>query len=145
MERVLNYIEFDDSLRTGNERVDEQHEMLIGMFNELHTASCANCGQDVVEPILERLQAYTIQHFADEQKLMVESRYPADVMVKHFEEHSRLSSRVRDMIVEYRKNGLATILPLATLLQEWIATHIRQQDRLVAEHVRQYQTRGASG
>ncbi len=129
-------IEFDESLYTGDPEIDAQHRTLIGMFNELHAASTDGRGPEAIGPILDRLHGYTIEHFAAEQRFMVDSRFPADEMLEHFQDHSALTQRVRDLILQYREGGMATILPLATLLQEWLTTHIRQKDRRVAEHFR---------
>lgn len=129
-------IEFDETLHTGDQRVDEQHRTLIEMFNSLHAASQEGRGPEVVAPLLEQLQDYTIRHFADEQDLMSRSRFPADEMLAHTEQHHELTQKVRQLITDYRSGGFATILPLATLLQEWLATHIRQSDRRVVEHLR---------
>ncbi len=129
-------IEFDDSLRTGDLTVDSQHEKLIAMFNELHAASTEGRGPEVVGPLLERLHDYTIEHFSAEQRLMTGSRYPAEDMLAHVEEHVALTQKVRDLIVDFHNGGFATILPLATLLQEWLTRHIRQRDRALAEHLR---------
>jgi hemerythrin len=129
-------IDFDETLRTGDVRVDDQHRHLIEMFNSLHQASCDGCGAEVVGPLLDELHTYTIEHFTAEQRLMASVRFPADEMLEHVEEHGKLTARVRDLIEEYRRGGMATILPLATLLQEWLADHIRQRDRRLVEHVR---------
>lgn len=130
-------IEFDDSLRTGDELVDAQHSTLIEMFNELHAASTAGQGSDAVGPLLDRLHEYTVEHFTAEQRLMTRYRYPATDMLSHVEEHGALTQRVRELIVQYRESDFATVLPLATLLQDWLTRHIRQRDRLVVAHVRQ--------
>lgn len=136
-------IEFDESLYTGDAMVDEQHRTLIGMFNELHAASQENRSAEAVAPLLEQLHDYTIEHFTAEQNLMIRTRFPADEMLSHVEQHGELTQKVRQLITDYRSGGFATILPLATLLQEWLATHIRQLDRRVVEHVRSVEAAGA--
>lgn len=130
-------IEFDETLETGDARVDDQHRELIGMFNELHAASCDGCGKEAIGPLLERLHSYTIEHFTAEQQLMVDSRFPAEEMLEHFSEHGELTQKVRQLVLDYHDGGLATILPVATLLQEWLATHIRQRDMRVVQHIKQ--------
>lgn len=130
-------IEFDDTLRTGDSRVDAQHEQLLGMFNELYEATRdGGRGHELIGPLLERLHDYTVEHFAAEQQLMVDAALPAYEMLSHFEEHGRLTRRVHELVNEYGQHGMATILPIATLLQEWLAEHIRVRDRRVVEHLR---------
>lgn len=132
----MTSIEFDDSLLTGDPVVDEQHRMLIGMFNELRAAGRDARGPDAIGPLLERLHVYTVEHFTAEQKLMAKTRFPADEMLAHVEEHGELTQRVRQLIVDYRTGGMDTVLPVATLLQDWLAVHIQQRDCRLVEHIR---------
>lgn len=132
----MTRIEFDDTLKTGDSRVDEQHRMLVQTFNELQDASLESLGPEVVAPLLHQLHDYTIQHFTAEQELMARSRFPAAEMLEHVEEHRVLTDRVRQLITEYSSGGFESVLPLATLLQDWLAKHIRQSDRRVVEHLR---------
>lgn len=132
----MTRIEFDDTLKTGDARVDEQHRMLVETFNELQDASLDSLGAEVVAPLLHQLHDYTIQHFTAEQELMARSRFPAAEMLEHVEEHRVLTDRVRQLITEYSAGGFESVLPLASLLQDWLAQHIRQSDRRVVEHLR---------
>lgn len=129
-------IDFDDTLKTGDARVDEQHRTLVETFNRLQDASIESLGPEIVAPLLHQLHDYTIQHFTAEQELMARSRFPAAEMLEHVEEHRALTDRVRELITEYRDGGFESALPLASLLQDWLAKHIRQSDRRVVEHLR---------
>jgi hemerythrin len=126
-------IELDDDLRTGDRRVDDQHEALFGMFNGLHEAMTRGRGTEVVGPLIQQLHDYTLEHFDAEQGLMVEARLDAVEMLDHVEEHRQLTERVRELVLQYRDGGLPTVLPLATLLQEWLIGHIRKRDRVLAK------------
>lgn len=138
------HMEFDESLYTGDAAVDAQHRELIGMFNDLHVASSEGRAADAVESLLQRLHSYTIEHFTAEQALMKRTRFPADEMLSHVEDHIALTQRVRQLVVDHREQGFSTMLPLATLLQEWLASHIRQRDRRLVAHVRSVGAEGLS-
>jgi hypothetical protein len=69
-------IEWDGSLRTGNETVDRQHQTLIGIFNEFADACDLECDRVITADVLMRLSDYVSMHFADEESLMVRYDYP---------------------------------------------------------------------
>lgn len=66
----MEYFEWNNSLSVHDELIDEDHKILIGMVNELHDA--ADLGKDYItlSSILERLAAYTREHFQREEDLM---------------------------------------------------------------------------
>lgn len=130
-------LQWDESLETGDSVVDGQHQRLIAMFGELHRAALDDTGQAAVGGIIERLTEYVTVHFAAEQELMVRHAFPPAAVMEHVGEHTKLTRRTLDMVQEYREGRLTTVLPLATFLQDWIATHIRRYDRVLVDHVRE--------
>lgn len=132
-------IEWDGTLETGDPMVDGQHKELIDMFNQLYEHSRAG-GDDksAVNELLVRLSSYVSTHFAAEQALMARTQYPPAEVMTHVREHLELSDRTRELVVEYSKGSLLTILPLASLLQTWLADHIRKRDRAFVQHVQAF-------
>lgn len=128
-------LQFDSTLETGDSTVDNQHRHLIDLFNELYDASVDGRGDEQVHATLVALSDYALEHFAAEQRLMVRFQYPPEDVMEHVDEHRRLTERVAALISEHSQSGMATILPLATLLQEWLATHIRVHDRRLVAHI----------
>lgn len=129
-------LQFDSTLETGDPTVDDQHRTLIGIFNELYDASVSGTAEDLVHETLVRLSTYTREHFAAEQRLMVTSKYPPEHVMAHVDEHLKLTEKTGQLVADHARGDLTTVLPLATLLQEWLATHIRVHDRRLIEHVR---------
>lgn len=129
-------LEFDSTLETGDVTVDDQHRTLIGMFNDLAEASASGSTDDVVRETLEKLARYTREHFAEEQRLMIEAKYPPEDVMAHVDEHLKLADETGKLVSDHARSGTTTILPLAMFLRDWLATHIRVYDQKLVNHVR---------
>ena len=87
-----NYLEFDNSLVTGDEVIDEQHKEWIDRINQL-LGGCEECGcGGKVEAIkmLDYMADYADFHFSEEEKLQEEVAYPA--INEHKAKHEELIS-----------------------------------------------------
>jgi hemerythrin-like metal-binding protein len=106
--------------------MDAQHKKLFDIVRELYTAMRSGHGKEAVGEILQRLIEYTVQHFAAEEKLMEQNKYP--FLVPHRAEHRALT----DKVVAFKKNfdaGSAGVtLDLMTFLQDWLTNHIQTVD-----------------
>lgn len=69
-------ITWEDTFKTGNPSVDAQHIELFAMINTLHDAIVARRGSEVLGPTLDKLGAYVVKHFQNEEALMRAKRYP---------------------------------------------------------------------
>ena len=61
--------------------IDEDHRTLVGLVNELHTATSEGVGQGVVADILARLVSTTQAHLQREEQAMRQAHFP------HFNQH----------------------------------------------------------
>ncbi len=129
-------MKWDPTLETGHELVDSQHKELISIFTELSQATRPGSGIGEVEALLIRLSDYVATHFAAEERLMEESGYPTERIAEHEAQHTRLTERTRQLVLEHRL-GKASAFTLAALLQEWIVEHISGHDRDLVAHIRQ--------
>lgn len=107
--------------------LDNQHKKLFELVSELHEAMGAGHGKQVAGDILDRLIAYTVQHFAAEEKLMEKYKYPS--LATHRGEHKALT----DKVVAFKKEfeaGSSNLTPqLMTFLQQWLKNHIQTVDQ----------------
>lgn len=67
---------WSDDLSVGIQEIDEQHKVLVGLLNELHTAISGHKGSAECRVILDRLAEYARAHFAVEESLMRVLGYP---------------------------------------------------------------------
>lgn len=127
--------EFDESLVTGNEMIDSQHQELIGKINKL-LDSCET-GNDKLVAIktLDYLADYTEFHFSEEENLQAEIEYPG--MEKHKEEHEKLRRVVKElyeMLEEEEGPSEAFVEQVNKNVIQWLYSHIKGFDRSVAEY-----------
>jgi hemerythrin len=128
--------QWDSSLETGHEKIDNQHKQLIAALNNLIDASSTGKGDQEIFKTLDFLTGYTIKHFADEEKIQVEYDYPDYLVHKRY--HDEFKVTVGEMTKEIQKQG-----PTETLIGEvtgaigaWLLNHIKGDDFRMAAYVK---------
>lgn len=127
--------EFDETLVTGNEMIDDQHKELIGRINQL-LESCED-GQGKVKAVkmLDYLMEYTDFHFNAEEKLQEEIKYPGiqEHKAKH-EEFKQAVEELQEMLQEEEGPTEAFVAQVQRNVVDWLFNHIKGFDRSVAEY-----------
>ena len=118
-------------LDTGIDVIDQQHQRIVALINQLADAHT----REDQAAVLEELVDYTLSHFAFEEELLEESGYSFGPAHK----------RVHDMFVrrvgEYRMRfeaGEDITTELKGMLARWLFNHIRSDDKSYSKHVRHY-------
>ena len=133
---MSKYVEFDNSLVTGNAEIDEQHEEWINRINKL-LGSCEN-GTCKVEAIkmLDYMAEYTEFHFKAEEKLQEEVEYPAlDEHKKKHDEFRKVVEELHDMLEEEEGPSDAFVKAVADNVVKWLYNHIKTFDCSVASYI----------
>ena len=127
--------EFDETLVTGNEMIDDQHKGLIGRINQL-LESCED-GQGKVKAVkmLDYLMEYTDFHFSAEEKLQEEINYPGiqEHKAKH-KEFKQAVEELQEMLQEEEGPTEAFVAQVQRNVVDWLFNHIKGFDRSVAEY-----------
>ena len=126
---------WDKSLETGNLSIDMQHKSLIAAINELLEACSQGKGRIEVSKTLDFLQDYVVKHFADEEKLQLQSAYP-DYKV-HKEKHEAFKVAVKNIVDEFKASGanIQLVAKVNTSVGSWLINHIKTEDKKVAMHI----------
>ena len=119
-------IEWEESLSTGIERLDEQHRRLIAMINELNDAMESGEGHGVLGRIIDGLVDYTVTHFADEETLMTRAAYPR--LVAHKMEHAAFTKKALDLKHRFACDQRILNMEVLTFLRGWLVLHIKGTD-----------------
>lgn len=127
-------IDFDDSLRTGIEEIDRQHETLVELYNELDEALWKGRANRQMELILARLVKYTKTHFAIEEAVLEATGYPD--LEQHQFEHHRLAERLRQYVVRYKRSQERISAEMLDFVRKWITSHIMECDMSYVGHVK---------
>lgn len=118
---------WDDALSVGVGEVDSQHQVLIGLLNQLHEGRTAGKGNDALAKILGELATYTVEHFTFEERLLEEHGYPE--LPGHKESHRKLTQKVFDFKGAFEAGQGTLSADLFLFLRSWLNGHIRGSDR----------------
>lgn len=111
---------------TGHTEVDEQHQRLFRMINDLHDAIGQGHGRDAMGPVLQALSAYTLEHFTTEEGLMRLTHYPG--LPAHIAKHDALAREVNEYVVRFSEGYLTIPHTLSRFLADWLKHHIQEED-----------------
>jgi len=124
------YFEWGDDLTVGNEFLDSDHQKLISLVNQLHTATQQGEGRTVVGEILDELLDYTKDHFQREESHMQRISY-ADYAA-HKSEHVSLVNEVMALKAQFDAGNISVAAKVSQLLREWLSVHIMKTDKAFA-------------
>jgi hemerythrin len=135
---------WDQNFVTGLAEVDEQHQSLVKLFNELNDILFGGgAGQEAaLKDIFERLVAYARYHFAGEEALMAQE----GVDPRHVTLHRELHAQFVDQVAHLWNERSAMADPSESFigfLTSWLGLHILGVDQDMArqiQHIRQGST-----
>jgi hemerythrin len=126
----MAYFEWGSDLKVGNALLDHDHQQLVGLVNQLHSATCQGKGKEVVGGILGELIRYTQEHFHREEQYMESVRYPA--LASHKVEHTQLLSKVRELQHRFKDGDGTVAAHVSSFLRDWLSLHIMRSDKKLA-------------
>lgn len=132
----MKIFEWNQELNTSMEEINEQHQTLVKLFNELSEAIYHN-GNDkesVLRHSHEQLTAYINYHFLNESNLMQQGRVDARHVKLHQQQHAQFSRQFSSI---WASLG-STSNPANTLLEfltSWLAIHILGVDQLMSRQI----------
>jgi hemerythrin len=107
--------------------IDRQHQKLFLMLNQLHDAMRVGKGAELAPSILVELLRYTREHFADEERMLIQARYPD--FARHKAEHKKLNSEVAQMVQDIENGKAVLSMDLVEFLRTWLQEHILGRDK----------------
>jgi hemerythrin len=126
--------QWDTSLETGHEEIDNQHKELFAALDALTGA--AGKSREEVFKTMDFLAAYTVKHFADEEKLQISVDYPDYLIHKRYHDEFRVT--VGEMNERIRREGPSEELigELTAAFGNWLLNHIKGDDFRMAAYVK---------
>jgi hemerythrin-like metal-binding protein len=125
---------WDEKCRTGIDEIDRDHKGLVNLINDLYEAMQDGSGGALLLPIFSALKHYTEDHFAKEERYMIECEAPDQT--KHFQEHKRMVETLADLESRHRKGEAAISLQTLTFLRDWLKNHICVVDQVMATQLK---------
>jgi len=121
-------LQWSEELATGYSEIDRQHRELIDRFNLFLEACSARKGKEQLSRLFEFLDQYVVEHFHQEELLMMQHNYPETL--PHQKEHREFTSRLGELRRELAKSGptITVLIHTNKALLYWLTTHIKQID-----------------
>lgn len=123
----MSIISWNESLSVNVQEIDQQHQKLIGMINELYDAMKEGKGNTVLDKVITELIDYTTSHFTTEEKYFEKYSYPR--AASHKLEHADFIKKVSSFQEQYRAGQTGLSIEIITFLSNWLKNHIQIVDK----------------
>jgi hemerythrin len=134
--------QWDSSLETGHEKIDNQHKQLVAALNSIIEASQQGKGSEAIFKTLDFLTGYTIMHFSTEEKLQVQYDYPDYLIHKRY--HDEFKGTVGELTGRLKAEGPTeeVVGLVTTTIGNWLLNHIKGDDFRMAAFVKAKESAG---
>lgn len=119
-------IHWKDTYSVGITQIDEHHQYLFFLLNELYRNCCMNSPRLKLMTLYNDLIDYTSYHFSEEERLMNESKFPNFEM--HKKEHEKFSHKIDKFDNDFHAEKNHVLIQTATFIHSWIQKHILELD-----------------
>lgn len=129
-------MEWTPDLSVGVEQIDAQHRELFRRINELVEAVRKSECKYIIDDVIKFLHDYVIEHFGDEEALMVKYDYPE--YREHRARHVKFIADLAGMEEELKNETSSYTRSVYTnqMVVNWITGHIKTVDRKLGEHLK---------
>jgi len=115
-------------MSTGVRSVDEEHQELIRLINDLHASCLRGTATDNLMQQLDFLGKYAQTHFGHEENIMAQHRCPA--AGKNQAAHAKFLQDYQNLVALAQSGGATSRLAiqLKQMLADWLTGHICKID-----------------
>lgn len=128
-----HFIRWKPEYEIGVKEMDEQHKELVRIANKLFIAMRDGSSDIALQQVLDSLVNYTKYHFADEEKLIMSSKFPG--YVGHVKQHHALIADIGRLYDEFKEGKQTVGIDLIKFLKKWLVNHIQGSDSKYADHI----------
>jgi hemerythrin len=127
--------EWDPTLEIGHAEIDGQHREIFRRHEALVSAMASDGVADL-GALFEFLGRYAVAHFAAEERVMAETRYPGANV--HAAAHARFVREYAELVELWRVNGNThgVAVKTKTWIGDWLRTHLSEVDRSLGRFLR---------
>ena len=115
-----------DKYAVGVQAIDDEHKELFDAVRELESAMARFAQPAEMGALLKKLSASTARHFADEEAMMREAKYPG--LALHMANHQRLMEKVDAFAARHSRSGVTVNQHALNFLRDWLLHHIENDD-----------------
>jgi hemerythrin len=124
----MSIVEWNNALYSVKiEEFDNDHKKLLQLINDLHLAMLKGKGKETLSQIFGELKAYTLSHFAAEEKQMTQVDFPG--LESHRQHHQDLVDQLDKLISDFNSDKREVSIDTFKLLKDWLFNHIQVVDK----------------
>lgn len=116
---------WNSAMQTGDRQIDEQHQELVAILNQLEAAQIAGGDDELLHEIFMKLKAYVLFHFGTEEMKMNHAHVPYAHRHVHLLQHQAFA----DWLAQEEAKVIKDIPGLVAYLTQWLIDHIEGIDR----------------
>ena len=127
---------WNNSYAIGIPEIDRQHKELCDRIDKLYEACNAGKGSEEALKVLDFLEAYTKQHFSDEERLQQKIGYPQ--YSEHKAAHDAFIKQIANLKAEMNANGatIPMIININRAISSWLINHILKMDTELKKYIK---------
>ena len=119
---------------TGVAQIDRQHQELFARVATLHSAMMSGAGRAKVIELVGFLADYTVNHFSEEEALMVKARFAG--LDEHRGLHRSLLEQVGALRAKLDRGEVPKTMEVTDFLTGWLKHHILKIDHAYVPSLR---------
>ncbi len=123
---MANILEWSEEYSVGNRLMDQQHQQILSLINDLHNHPAASIHSAMFSDVLRRLGSYASTHLAAEEALLLQIEYPQ--LSEHKKLHAEYLERYEDLLSALMRQEEDGAERLISFLIEWWVDHILAED-----------------
>jgi hemerythrin len=122
----MTFVTWDEKYSVHVKEMDEQHQRLFAILDQLHNAMLNGKGNAAMAEVLTSLQDYTVQHFAKEEQYMAKFGYPG--LAEQKTQHALFIKKIAEYQKGLADKKLGLSLDVMNFLKDWLVKHIQVVD-----------------
>jgi hemerythrin-like metal-binding protein/putative nucleotidyltransferase with HDIG domain len=128
--KSIDIFPWNVKFNTGILKIDEQHEVLVSLLNQLASHVAFQPDAPKLSVILGQLVDYTVYHFQTEEAIWHEHLHADPAEISHIKKHEEFVAKIFAAKEKLSVvSDSATIEELLFFLTRWLTTHILEDDR----------------
>jgi len=127
MSAATGTFRWTEAYRVNVAEFDRQHQDLFDAINELDQALRTGEGDAVLDPLLDKLMNYALEHFAAEESLMTKHKFPG--LQEHREQHELFRHKMAAFLASRKAHKAGVPVSLLFFLRDWLKNHLLKTDK----------------
>jgi hemerythrin-like metal-binding protein len=120
------YMQFGPKYDVNIASCNSQHQQIMGYINTIHRKVKHGENLSQIVPVLKDLASFTVNHFANEEKMFAAYNYPAEDAHKAI--HEKLLGKVTAILESVDNGEEINLIDVLKFLRSWLIDHIRGED-----------------